>query len=433
MKLKQLFKSGIAVGLAAAMILSCISPVTAYADPDIPDVSETVSVSEEPAPEDTDESAAEAAEEALEEGEEFIELEEFTDFREMTEEDYEECEMLLHSMENHWDILRLKENPYADFLADIETKTEEKSEDNLMNSRVYTKADTYAKHDWELLIFSYLVNNLKLNNAAACGIMANMYRESSLIPVTIPAKAQNRLNLSSYGYVQAVDSGNYTKFGTDRIGFGLCMWLHERRKTAMFKYAQKNEASVGDYRLQLDFLAYDLQKTFPEVWAKLTSVENSARGAYEAAWYFCYNYERPTHYKVSSVTRGKFAVTAFWSRYGSYQPGRDRICAEVPEISEEIAFYSEKVKNDESSKETEAGSAEETSGQETVESTEESREPVKEETSGADSTESKPAVSETQTPEKEETKAPTKEETKAPEKEETKAPAKDSAPAKSEE
>ena len=47
----------------------------------------------------------------------------------------------------------------------------------------------------------------------------------------------------------------------------------------------------------------------------LKSVENTAQGAYEAGYNFCYNYEVPSNRASRSVQRGEMAMYDFWPKY----------------------------------------------------------------------------------------------------------------------
>ena len=44
-------------------------------------------------------------------------------------------------------------------------------------------------------------------------------------------------------------------------------------------------------------------------------MENSADGAYDAGYDFCYNFEAPSNRASKSDTRGSYAKTTLWNRY----------------------------------------------------------------------------------------------------------------------
>ena len=47
----------------------------------------------------------------------------------------------------------------------------------------------------------------------------------------------------------------------------------------------------------------------------LQGVDNSAQGAYDAGYYFCYNFERPANRESSSVSRGELAWDTYYPKY----------------------------------------------------------------------------------------------------------------------
>ena len=45
--------------------------------------------------------------------------------------------------------------------------------------------------------------------------------------------------------------------------------------------------------------------------------KNTADGAYDAGWYWCYNFEVPANRETVSVTRGNLAKNTYWEQYGT--------------------------------------------------------------------------------------------------------------------
>lgn len=142
----------------------------------------------------------------------------------------------------------------------------------------------------EQKIYSFLTEKMGLNSAAACGILANMYRECRFVETaTNPAGPS----------------------------YGICQWYSSN----YYRLTSWCEANGMDYRTlaaQLYFLKYDLESRFRgTVLATLKSVPDTVDGAYLAGYTFCYNYERPKNYKTTaSPSRGDLARTSFWPVYG---------------------------------------------------------------------------------------------------------------------
>ena len=137
--------------------------------------------------------------------------------------------------------------------------------------------------------FFYLTDTLGYNAAAACGIMANIRHESNFTP-------------GSYG-----GGGSY----------GLCQWTGGRRSWCE-SYCW--EHGFGDDSLygQLSFLDHELKSVYPGIYNYLMNIDNSAEGAYNAAYRFCYDYERPANRGSRSALRGSLASGTYWYKYEIY-------------------------------------------------------------------------------------------------------------------
>lgn len=122
-----------------------------------------------------------------------------------------------------------------------------------------------------------------LNVAAAVGISANIYHESS--------------------------------FRTDAVGdrgtsFGLCQW-HNERGSKMKAYVGSNWAT--NMSGQLNFLWYELTTSYTYVLNPLKNVSNSLSGCREAASVFCKKFEVPANRDQVAVTRANTAEK-FWNK-----------------------------------------------------------------------------------------------------------------------
>lgn len=138
-------------------------------------------------------------------------------------------------------------------------------------------------------IFKYLTKTMKLPPAAACGVLANIEKESNFNP-----KATG-------------DSGT---------SYGICQW-HKSRFTALKKYCRKHKLDYRTVKSQLKYLRYELKKSYPGVLSFLKRVPNDPYGAYLAGYYWCYHFERPAKYLTGSVTRGNLAKNRYWKKYGA--------------------------------------------------------------------------------------------------------------------
>ncbi|MBP5272893.1 MAG: transglycosylase SLT domain-containing protein [Clostridia bacterium] len=125
-----------------------------------------------------------------------------------------------------------------------------------------------------------------LSSAAACGIMANIEKESSFNPTA----------------------------GSTSGAYGLCQWTGGRRSN-LFSYCKNNGYSSSSVEGQVAFLMHELKTSYSGVLNSLKSVANSADGAYNAGYRFCYDFERPANKGSRSSQRGSVAKNSYWPAY----------------------------------------------------------------------------------------------------------------------
>ena len=178
--------------------------------------------------------------------------------------------------------------------------------------RMMLKAAKENTESNELKIFRFLTENMRLNAAAACGIMANIYCESCFY----------------------ADIEEYTSSPVK--GYGLCQWTGSRR-TDLENYCKAHGLDCKTVDSQMQFLEYDLITLFPGLLDKLQNTPDTKQGAYEAGYNWCYYYERPYNYKNVSVTRGNLSRDAYWPVYsvmpkpgGTVQPFLKLLGESVP-------------------------------------------------------------------------------------------------------
>ena len=142
-------------------------------------------------------------------------------------------------------------------------------------------------------VFSYITEEMGLNSAAACGIMANIERESSFKSSTI------------------IRDSNGLKSG------GLCMWNGSRLRNLQ-NYCNKKGLNYLSIEGQLSYLEYELnQKSYKHILNYLKKVPNNSSGAYDAAYYWCYYFEIPANRARKAAQRGNTAKNNYWPVYGN--------------------------------------------------------------------------------------------------------------------
>lgn len=139
----------------------------------------------------------------------------------------------------------------------------------------------------ETQIYSYLVGTAGLNTAAACGILANIEKESNF---------------------------NHTAVGDNGTSYGLCQW-HNTRWDTLKEYCSNHNLSWKTVTGQLNYLMYELRNHYKGVYSTLTSVSNNSQGAYDAAYKFCTEFEIPADRYSVGVTRGNLARGTYYPHY----------------------------------------------------------------------------------------------------------------------
>ncbi len=149
-----------------------------------------------------------------------------------------------------------------------------------------TSANPFSSGSNEHVIYAYLTGEMGYNRAAAMGVMANIKYESSYNP-----------NCNGDG-------------GTS---YGICQW-HAGRKTNLISYCQDQGLDYTTLEGQLRFLKYELSSRYPSVHSYMKNVENTADGAYDAGYYFCFNFEAPAARTSQSTKRGNYAKDTLWEK-----------------------------------------------------------------------------------------------------------------------
>ena len=139
----------------------------------------------------------------------------------------------------------------------------------------------------EEIIFKFLTREMGYNAAAACGVLSNIHYESGYKP---------------------------TCGGDGGTSYGICQW-HLNRKTRMIDWCNSHGYDYSSLKGQLYYLQHELKTYYPAMHEKLKSVSNTAQGAYDAGYAFCYDFEAPSNRASRANTRGTYARDTLWGRY----------------------------------------------------------------------------------------------------------------------
>lgn len=143
-------------------------------------------------------------------------------------------------------------------------------------------------------IYTYLTGTLGCNRAAACGILANIERESSYNP-----------------QAQIVDTNG-------KISYGLCQW-NGSRHIALQDFCAKNGLDYTTVTGQLQYLRSELKSSEARAWSYMQGFSNSLEGARGAGLTWASKFERCT--KSDWERRGKLAADLYVEMGGNAVTG----------------------------------------------------------------------------------------------------------------
>lgn len=161
---------------------------------------------------------------------------------------------------------------------------------------VSNNSDENAREIW-----NFLMDKIQ-NPYGVAGLMGNLYAESGLRSNNLQDSYELRLGYRDDTYTTAVDKNTYTNFIKDGAGYGLAQWTYWTRKKKLLEYAENSNKSIGDYRVQLEFLLEELKNNYASVLKELKQATN-IRNASDAV---LFNFENPAN-KSTSVQQKREA------------------------------------------------------------------------------------------------------------------------------
>lgn len=129
------------------------------------------------------------------------------------------------------------------------------------------KPSEYATADYDgspEFLWKFFASKL-CNAYGVAGLMGNLNAESNLIAANLEMSKRTRLGYTSKSYTEAVDNKTYKNFATDWAGYGLAQWTDSTRKKNLLAYARQKSASIGNRRMQAEFLISELESKFTAV------------------------------------------------------------------------------------------------------------------------------------------------------------------------
>ena len=144
----------------------------------------------------------------------------------------------------------------------------------------------------ERVVYEFLINEMGINTAAACGVLANIQAES--------------------GFSSGAEGDKGYANGSS---IGICQW-REGRLANLKNFCAQNNKSYLSLDGQLWYMKYELEnvKDYSKTLNAMHGATNNSQGAYNVAYTWCVNFERPKHKETKGAQRGQTA-RQFWEKY----------------------------------------------------------------------------------------------------------------------
>lgn len=132
----------------------------------------------------------------------------------------------------------------------------------------------------------------------ACGAIGNVFAESGANPRNLENLCEKMLGYkyTDDTYTEAVDSGKITRelflhpLGDSRqYGYGFCQWTSAGRKAGLYDLVKSRGVSIGDAKVQTEYMLSELRKSYRSVW----NVLKTATSVQEASDIFLVKFESP--------------------------------------------------------------------------------------------------------------------------------------------
>ena len=169
-----------------------------------------------------------------------------------------------------------------------------------------------------------------MTDCGAAGLMGNLYAESGLRSDNLQNSFEKKLGMDDETYTAAVDSGAYGNFVRDSAGYGLAQWTFWSRKQALLSFAQEKGTSIGNLRMQCEFLMKELTESYKSVLAVLKSAE-SVRQASDAV---LLGYERPADQSAAVQEKRASYGETYLERYEGKASGIPyKVRVSIPDLN----------------------------------------------------------------------------------------------------
>lgn len=164
----------------------------------------------------------------------------------------------------------------------------------------------------EKIIWDFLYNEFQ-NAYGISGLLGNLYAESGLNPKNLQNTFEKKLGYTDETYTAAVDNGTYNNFIHDGAGYGIYQLTYYSRKQNFLNYVKKNNASIGDLTIQLEFLIKELKSNYPSIYNTL----KTATSVKEASNAVLLKFERPADQSSAAQAKRASYGQNYYNKYAT--------------------------------------------------------------------------------------------------------------------
>ena len=198
----------------------------------------------------------------------------------------------------------------------------------------------------EEMIVSYIYEQcaaVGMTIAGICALLGNIQKESLFKPNNLEDTANVTLGMTDEQYTAAVDSGTYKGFVTDGCGYGLPQLTFHTRKREYLDFVKSRAGSIGDYKIQVAFIIYELKTSFWSIFKTLCT----SNDLYECTWLLLDKWENPRE-KTENM-RERYVYAQKWFNYFSGKGGtpmtQNEAIQKVLNLARSEIGYHEKASN----------------------------------------------------------------------------------------
>ena len=159
---------------------------------------------------------------------------------------------------------------------------------------------------------------------ALCALLGNIQAES----VFKASNVEDQFEISDDAYTKFVDNGTITAyaFAHDGKGYGLAQWTWPSRKEMLLNYAKARGKSIGDMKMQVEFMFYELKAVFGKIWAQMLK-SNDLK---ELTRVLLYEWENPTVKDFSN----RYNLAQQWMQKMSSKTKTEEVTKKVSKVEQ---------------------------------------------------------------------------------------------------